>query len=66
MTPATSRSSKNVQHDEHAESAVLGAILLDNSALHRADLPAEAVFNPRNRIVYDAILRLDAAEFSKP
>lgn len=44
-----------------AEHAAIGCVLIDNRAFDRSNLPAEAFFDGRHRVIWQAIERLTAA-----
>lgn len=44
-----------------AEHAAIGCVLIDNRSFDRANLPAEAFFDGRHRVIWQAIERLTAA-----
>ena len=50
----------SIPHSDEIEVAVLGSLLFSNKNIFRAVelLPAEAFYNPRHKIIYEAILKL--------
>jgi len=54
------QAARSVPHSDEIERAVIGAMLLSNKNILKAIelIPPEAFYNPRNKLIYEAVLKL--------